>query len=303
MTFKPMLAAQLEDKHPIRFPVMASPKLDGVRALVMNGVVVSRSLKPIPNPHVQALFAHLEGLDGELTVGSATAHNVMQATTSGVMSHDGTPDVTFHVFDCWDIGSMPFWSRFDTAEQRLDDSPLPHANVRLVPHRMLYNQTELDSFESACLAVGYEGAMLRDPGAAYKHGRATAKKGELLKVKRFQDDEALVVGFEERMHNGNAATVDALGHTERSSHKANLVPLGDLGALVCSLVVEQPGEAARGVRFNIGTGFTAAQRVELWAQREQLVGKLVKFRHFAVSGTKDAPRHPVFVGFRSELDL
>jgi DNA ligase-1 len=61
--FKPMLASPA-DMSKLRFPLWLSPKLDGIRALVINGVVMSRSLKPIPNQHVQSLFGHLEGYDG-----------------------------------------------------------------------------------------------------------------------------------------------------------------------------------------------------------------------------------------------
>ena len=70
MTFKPMLAATVSDE-PLSYPLLASVKLDGVRALVVDGVVMGRSLKPIPNKHVQRLFGHtqLNGLDGELIVG------------------------------------------------------------------------------------------------------------------------------------------------------------------------------------------------------------------------------------------
>jgi DNA ligase 1 len=50
--FKPMLAVDCGDVNALRFPLFASPKLDGVRAVVMNGGLMSRSLKPIPNVNV-----------------------------------------------------------------------------------------------------------------------------------------------------------------------------------------------------------------------------------------------------------
>ena len=62
--FKPMLASKLEGTP--RFPVYASPKYDGIRALVINGVVVSRNMKPIPSKFVQENFSKFEGFDGEL---------------------------------------------------------------------------------------------------------------------------------------------------------------------------------------------------------------------------------------------
>jgi DNA ligase-1 len=37
-------------------------------------------------------------------------------------------------------------------------------------------------------------------------------------------------------------------------------------------------------------------------ERNGAIGKLVKYKYFAI-GVKDAPRHPVFLGFRSKLDF
>ena len=82
---KPMLAVEV-DFNKLRYPVYTQPKLDGIRVVFKDGVVYSRSLKAIPNKHVQALFRHLQGVDGELIVGNPTAHDVFQKTTSGVIS-------------------------------------------------------------------------------------------------------------------------------------------------------------------------------------------------------------------------
>ena len=74
---KPMLAVEV-DFNKLRYPVYAQPKLDGIRVIIKDGVVYSRSLKPIPNKHVQSLFGHLHGADGELIVGDVTAQDVFQ---------------------------------------------------------------------------------------------------------------------------------------------------------------------------------------------------------------------------------
>ena len=78
-----------------------STKLDGIRAVVIDSIVYSRSLKPIRNKYVQHLFGKEEynGFDGELIVGDVYAKDVFQKTTSGVMSEEGTPNVKFYVFD------------------------------------------------------------------------------------------------------------------------------------------------------------------------------------------------------------
>ena len=67
--FRVMLATDY-DPEKLRFPVLASPKLDGIRAYVKDGVVLSRQNKPIPNDHVQSLFSKYEHFDGELAADS-----------------------------------------------------------------------------------------------------------------------------------------------------------------------------------------------------------------------------------------
>lgn len=285
-SFKPMLASDA-DLDNLRFPLLASAKLDGVRAIVINGVVMSRSLKPIPNAFVQARFKHLEHFDGELIVGEPTSHTVYRDTVSGVMSRDGEPDVQFFVFDHIENPTHSYSDRARNLKLGRKDRAVIHAQHVVTCHDTLL------TLEEEKLDQGYEGLILRDPTHPYKFGRSTAKEGTLLKLKRFVDDEAEVIGFEERMHNGNEATVSELGRTKRSSHKANKSGRGDLGSLVVRI--------AGGVEFNIGTGFTDAERSTIWNNRDHYLGQLVKFKSFPV-GVKKAPRHPVFLGWRDRRD-
>ena len=284
--FKPMLASPAED-HLIQWPVLASPKLDGVRAIVRDGVVLSRALKPIPNKWVQQRFSHLEHFDGELIVGASNHPDVLRTTTSGVMRVEGEPDVSFHVFDHVENHARLYTVRYDLLEEDTE------INVFVVPQHELMNTFELNAFEHEVLAEGYEGVMLRRPDAPYKFGRSTAREGYLLKVKRFHDAEFEIVGFEEEMFNANEATTSELGRTKRSSHKANKIPKGRLGALVLKY-----GDTT----FNCGTGFNDAERERIWAERDSHLGKLAKIKYFA-HGIKDVPKLPSFLGIRDERDV
>ena len=284
-TFKPMLAASCDNIDSLRYPLIATPKIDGIRCLIINGVAMSRSLKPIPNAYIQSILGKPEfnGLDGELLVG-----DTFQDATSGIMSADGQPDFRYYVFDKWD-DTAPYEERI----QELDCYPANARITQLIPVT-LSNRAELDTYSAEMLAQGHEGIMVRSPDGPYKQGRATFREGYLTKIKPFEDAEATVVGFAERMHNANEATTNALGRTERSSHQANLVPTGTLGALV---VTSPQWEGT----FNIGTGFTDAQRALVWATRDLLMGRTVKFKYQAI-GTKDLPRIPVFLGWRDARD-
>lgn len=287
---KPMLAAPAGAELP--FPLLLSPKLDGIRCLIVAGVAVGRSLKPLPNRHVQQLFgrSELNGLDGELLVGNPVAKDVFQTTTSGVMTATGEPNVTFWVFDDY---SAPggFGERYLRAQRRL--KAVPHC--QLVPHVQVATADDLSGWEQYYLARGCEGIMLRHPTGPYKHGRSTAKEAWLLKVKRFEDSEAVVLDATELMHNANEAKRNALGHLERSSHKTGKVGKRSLGALMVK-------DLKTGVEFDIGTGFTESQRQVLWDKGGSLIGKVVKYK-FQPTGVKEKPRFPVFLGFRDGVDM
>lgn len=295
--FKPMLAEHA-DMSKIKFPMLASPKLDGIRAVVLNGKLLSRSLKPIPNKHTRKLFESsnwYEGLDGELIVGSPTDPKCFNKTTSGVMSEDGEPDVNYYVFDqipeySWMREDSPFKNRYSDLQNNM---PLDH--VVLVPQKMIWNLPELEEFEQECLSAGYEGVIIKDPNSPYKYGRSTLREGYMLKIKRYQDAEAKIISVEELLSNTNEATRDELGKVKRSNAKAGMVPQNVLGALVVEDLQTQ-------VRFNIGTGFDEEDRVNLWIKREDLIGKIVKYKYFGY-GQVDKPRHPVFLGFRDKKDM
>lgn len=288
--FRPMLAVQA-DLSSLKYPVLVSPKLDGIRCIIRDGVVMSRSLKPIPNRHVQRLFgvSELEHFDGELIVGPPGADDVYRVTNSAIMSVEGEPDVTLWAFDHVEEPDRPFGKRYAMLAGH------GHPYVKLVPHHAAAGLDDILEFEELYLNAGYEGLMLRHPEGVYKFGRSTLKEGTLLKLKRFEDGEAEIIGFVEQMHNANEAKKDALGHTERSAAKAGLVPAGMLGAL-------QVRDTLSGVEFEIGTGFTRQERLDIFANKDQYKARLVKYQHFA-GGSKDRPRFPSFLGFRDGRDL
>lgn len=296
MSFKPMLAEKCTDMSTVKFPVLASAKLDGIRALVIGGQVLSRSLKPIPNAWVQRQFGGLpEGTDGELILGDPTHPDAYRNTVSAVMSEDGEPtSVQYHVFDNFQITGG-----FDYRFQHVSDSKqYIRPRVVIVPHEKMRTAEELEKFEAKHVDQGHEGVMIRSLDGPYKQGRSTEKEGFLLKVKRFVDTEAVILGVYERMENTNEATKDALGHTKRSSHQEGKVGHGDLGGFD---VAGLEGDY-KDIQFSVGTGLQGAERVSLWKIRDTLPGKIIKVKYFA-SGSKERPRFPVFLGFRDPIDL
>src|SRR6266496_4695567 len=196
--FKPMLAATLppgNDLAALVYPLLASPKLDGVRATVQNGQVYSRNHELIPNLHVQKLFGlpKFNGCDGELIVGSATAPDVFRQTMSAVMRREGTPPVEFCVFDYF-AERATFMHRLEQLHKAINGA----GAITMLTQATMTSAKQLEDFEAACLEQGYEGVMLRRGDRMYKQGRSTLREFSLVKLKRFLDGEAIVLSLEEQ---------------------------------------------------------------------------------------------------------
>jgi DNA ligase-1 len=292
--FKPMLAFTCEDTSSLNYPLYASVKLDGIRVVIIDNVVYSRSMKPIRSKVVQELFGKPEyqGFDGEVLYGDWVAHNVFNLTTQTVMATELKPEfdkreLRLAVFDNVFVGG-PYESRLRAVQA------MWHGHQVFVIDQVVVNSPEeLATFEQKCLDDGYEGVMVRSIDGKYKQGRSTAKEGIIGKIKRFSDAEAVVIGFEEKMTNTNEAKTNELGRTQRSQAQEGMVGAGTLGALVCE---------CDGIRFTMGSGFDDAGRAEVWTNKEKYLGKLAKFKFFAV-GMKDSYRFPIFLGWRDEDDL
>jgi len=283
---KPILACEVPlDK--INLPVYCSVKLDGIRCIAIQGVAYSRSMKPIRNKFIQSYFKehNLHGLDGELCVG-----NNFQESTSGIMSIDGEPDFTYHVFDFWDSGLMYI-------------NRLAFLCVCVWPSRInILDQEKCSTIEAiqfchdVALIAGYEGLIVRSIMAPYKQGRSSPKEQYLIKYKPHADSEAVIIGFEEQKENTNIVTFNEIGYSQRSCEKDGYIGKDTLGSFtVCN---DEFGE------FSVGTGIglDIPLRAEIWANKDKYIGKIIKFK-YQPFGVKDKPRFPVFIGFRDGDDL
>lgn len=294
--FKPLLAFTVTDLSQLTYPLYASIKLDGIRTIILNGTVFSRSMKPIRSKAVQQLFGRPEfnGLDSEVLYGEWNAADVFNQTTQVVMSFDLKPGfdrskLKLAVFDYVIHPDLPYQNRKKFAV----DIAQNQSQMVVLSQQLINNESELLEFEEASLLLGYEGVMVRSIFGRYKQGRSTAREEILGKVKRFVDAEATVIGFEERLHNTNEAKTNELGHTQRSQAKAGMIGTGTLGALKCT---------CDGIEFSMGSGFDDAQRAEVWANKDQYLGKIAKFKYQKI-GMKDSYRMPIFLGWRDSDDL
>ena len=287
-TFRPMLA-ELASIELIRYPVLVTPKFDGVRLIIKDGKCLTRTGKELPNKHINKTLLEIcnsnSGFyDGELIAGN------FQETTSAVMSIEGEPVFTYHVFDYVTNIYKPYSDRV------LDLSSIVENDIvkRVMPVAVNSYENLIHTMDSY-IDLGFEGLIFRSEHSPYKFGRSTVKEGYMLKMKRFKDAEAIIIDIEELMRNTNEAKCNVLGYVDRSTSKDGMEPGCTMGALKVRNINTN-------VEFSIGSGFTQAQRDEIWLNKEKYINSIVKYK-YQEEGEKDKPRFPVFIGFRSKLDM
>lgn len=285
------------DPRFLRYPVAVFPKFNGFRGYMKDGVVYTASNKPFKNKELQTRFVRrdFENLDGEFVVGDpADGHNSLEKTSSVVTSQKPIDDLRFYAFDWIGDLNMPFGERYEKLKKLVSMEGRKCFKVMKAPFELAYNWNDVLRIEREYVALGWEGVITRDLAAPYKCGRSTAREAYMGKLKQFSDAEFRIVGWEERMHNGNEATVSETGRTKRSTAKAGKTGRGDLGALIC--------KTKDGNEFGVGTGFTDEQRAQFWEIKNQLIGQFAKVK-FHETGTKDVPLLPVFLQIRPKEDM
>lgn len=298
--FRCTLAETCKDVNALIYPVIASPKLNGVRMIVSDGVGYSRSGKPLPNKHLQQWCKdnaeYLEGLDGEVLVGNITDEFSLNNTTSGINSIEGCPDFTYVVFDLVDF-TLGYEQRIKKAMGQMLKGRMESEEMRkavLVDHKTITCAESLMEFHKENMRKGYEGTITRLPNAPYKQGRSTAKQQYLMKLKNMQDSEFEIIGYFEEMQNTNEKELDERGYSRRSTKKEGMQPKGTLGGFIC--------KTSEGYEFRVGSGFTAEMRRDFWQRKDEFIGNLAKVKYFEV-GMDKVPLLPVFLDIRMEIDM
>lgn len=232
---------------------LMSEKLDGIRAIWNGSALFTRNGNPIHAPLWFTCALPSIALDGELWMGRGKFQATVSVVRPNVPDDAEWKGVTYMVFDAPDV-SGGFESRLGVASDALSGSPV----ARVVEHQPCRGRAHMEEFAAKLLALGAEGIMLRAAGSMYERRRSN----RLLKYKPTFSDEATVIGYDPGKGR-NAAVV---------------------GALICDW---------NGVKFNVGTGMTDADR-----SNPPSVGARVTF---AYSGLTDAavPRFPVFIAERN----
>jgi DNA ligase 1 len=287
----------------IKYPVLALPKVDGVRGGFLTNKFTARTGKGFKNKNVGQFYSHpaLKGFDGELFRGNLTDEDLCRKTTSLVNSFSWNTSgelPKLMVFD-WvteETKILPYLHRYNLLKNYLSDIPKEFRQYIVPPELEIkcYTLDEVLTAHEYFISLGYEGTVLRLLDAPHKEGRSTVNEGYFLRMKDFSDSEGECIGFTEAMQNNNEAVLDPMGYTERSSHKANKTGLGMIGCL--QLLIDEEV-------VNISCGcMTHEERIDYFENPEKILGKILKFKEM-VYGKKDKPRLAQFTGFRADEDM
>jgi len=298
----------------VRFPCIVQPKIDGVRAMNLQGTLTGRSLDPFEGYGITDCFSWRDfvGFDGEMTLGNKPncTERLCSMTTGAMGRFKGVTemaDVHWWVFDDLTDPALRYIDRYSVLRHRVDDLMLPR--IHLVPLYEVHGPNDLNRFIAEFAEAGYEGTIIRNPDAPYKQGRATKKGQELWRVKPWADAEILVTGITEGEMNSNAAKKNTLGRTERSSAKAGMIPNGQVGSIQGVMLADffDPFTGKllfeKGLTVTVGSGeMTVEEATYYFENPELIVNHIVKFKHMT-HGVKDKPRFPTYISHRLRQDM
>ena len=204
---KPMLAHKFDiDRVDYDKPdgYYIQPKLDGIRCLFTADGAYSRNNKKFMNlKHIEmALKPFFEQqpdvvLDGELY--NHKLKNDFEKIVSLVRKQKPTEEdrrnaqhlIQFHVYDYFSQDS--YYEKYQTRMHNLVCSDIYGPCIKMVEaYKVRKHDDSLYYHWNEFLSNGYEGSILRDGSALYKHGRSYG----LMKFKDFSDAEATIVGYE-----------------------------------------------------------------------------------------------------------
>lgn len=214
-----------------------SEKLDGIRVIWNGRQLMTRQGNPIAAP---AWFT--EGLptypvEGELWAGRGKFALVQSTVLDQTPHETAWRQITYMLFDL-PTTQGDFAQRYHQLQTLIEQ--INQSHIQYVEQSPIVSKADLMDYLDHIVAAGGEGVMLRKVAAPYRAGRGE----DWVKLKRYQDDEAVIVGYKEGT--------------------------GKYRGMVGSLRVQ----LADGTEFYIGSGLSDAQR-----ENPPAIGQTVTFRY------------------------
>ena len=270
---------------------VVTQKLDGFRSVVEindGKIVAIRTRKGKLLNNLNELSIKLEEalpqtghyiFDGELLMndneGRWTSGERFQQTSKQVSAKGQAHDVAFHIFDALPYDEFVNGSSSDTYTKRREfiDSIDENELVKVVPVLGACTKAEISTWSDFATENNWEGVMLNVPNARYE----TKRHKGLLKVKKMHTADLMIVGFEEAIDGKN-----------RGGLKSLIVQLDDENTV------------------NVASGLTEEQRVDIWANKDNYLGKIVEVKYFEETVNQNGGRSlrfPVVLRFRDDKTI
>lgn len=270
-----------------------SKKLNGMRLIAMfigeEWVVRTRNGKDVTKrvPHLFPSFERVRQKWGYTFLdGEGYAHRVDPSRIAG--------DILGGKRDCSYINLQVFAMGRDTAKFLAGDPAditYPEQEVQcglitFVRHADVPNDSKrILAFAKRMEDAGYEGGMLRNPEVPYALGRSN----KMLKVKTWLLDS------EKRKQ--DALTVMCTGINVSEQWRASKKDDKMVKVLTMESIEFEAPDTAVG---RVGSGFTHAQRDEIYRNRSTCIGQKLDI-DFQQSGSRGGKIFPIFAGWRGDL--
>jgi len=297
--FKPMLCPNESiDINTLKYPLIASYKLDGIRCIFRDGQMYTRALKQFPNIQLEKRFKEVISLsknlniiiDGELLAKSITFNELSGLTRQ--LDKELPKDLYFYCFD--NVINENYVQPFKTRLEIVQTNYIDNEWVKLLDQYYVWNQKEITELYQNALGWGCDGLILRDPQGRYKFGRGTIKEGLIYKMKPFISIESKIVDVIQatEVREDAEKKINELGRSVTSKKKDDRILIEKASAFLVKY---------EGKELKVTIAMTDEEKEEVWKNKESYIGKYIEFKGMLV-GAKDLPRHPVFLRFRKDKD-
>ena len=230
-----------------------SEKLDGIRAYWNGKELLSKNGNKIYAPSSFTKDFPPFELDGELW----TKRDDFESIQNIVLDTNPSSKwekITYNIFEVPNEKGN-FDKRLEKIKFWLDKNP--NKIIKIIPQLICKNETDLNIYLKELLDKKAEGIILKNPNLEYFTGRSE----NILKVKKFYDDEGLVIG---------------LNYSNNGEFKSLQLKLNN------------------GIIFNLGGGFSDIQREE-----PPKIGNIVTFKYYDLT-KNNKPKFASFLRIRKK---
>ena len=247
--------ALLTSLEAVKYPVLVTPKVRGVRCLTMtDGEPVDGELHSISNQWISETLKvyGMGGLDGVITIRDEYDKRDIKEQVS---DPHAAPEFEYHVFDLWCETLMEYDDRIAELV-RILPKPRP-GMIKVLRPADVRDVDGLVAYWNKCVDEGYDGVMVRQPDGMYTQHGQPAPLGMLDDLSVHATDKATIVG------SIGTDTLDAF-------------------------MVKDSG----GREFTVRCGYTQQQRDMYWKLRRQHIGFDLTYRY---NPGGRMPRNCVFI--------